>query len=305
MKKVLIVNHRIQNCGVQQFGKRIYHLVRDSKNINFLYSEVENIIEYKKSLDFYNPDIVVYNWHRGTMPWLSEGVIRGYQDFQHYFIFHDEFTRKTYDKYLFFGDYDFTRGEKFGDKKVLLPRPLMEYSGKYTKNKILTIGSFGFGFWQKGFHTLTKLVTESFNKAILNLHMPYSYFAGHEYMAETDKIKIECKRLVENTGITLNITENFLDENEVLGFLAGNDINMFLYGENGEGISSVIDYALSVKRPIAISNSQMFRHISNDSILLNKTSIRDIVKNGTRPLEPYYEKWSIDNFRKEFDKVFL
>ncbi len=48
---------------------------------------------------------------------------------------------------------------------------------------------------------------------------------------------------------------------------------------NGRGLSSVIDYAISVKKPIGISNSNMFRHIYSDEICLYKNSIQYCIDN--------------------------
>jgi hypothetical protein len=304
MNKVLFVNHRQVRCGVQQFGRRIFDLVKDSKNVTYFYLEAESVNEYLSAVNYYQPEYIVYNWHRGTMPWLSEDLITSRKDIKHYFIYHEEFTRTNYDKYLFFGDYDFSGGTKFGDKKVLLPRPLLEYSGSYIENSIPTIGSFGFGFWQKGYHTLTKLVNDTFDRAILNYHMPYSFF-GDPLHEQTNAVEKACLHEITNPGIKLRIYHTFLDDIGVLRFLAGNDINVFLYGENGEGISSVIDYALSVKRPIAVSDSRMFRHILKDDIWVGRNSIQDIISKGTTPLEQFYSSWSITRFKECFDKEFI
>ena len=303
MNKVLIVNHFRKECGVQSFGKRVHTLVKDSSNVSYSYVEVETEKEFVSAFSKTQPNYILYNWHRGTMPWLSERLVTSIGISKQYFIFHDEVTRQNYDKYLFFGAYDFTEGSKFGDKKVLLPRPVLEYSGNYRENIIPTIGSFGFGFWNKGYHTLTKLVNDTFDTAILNFHMPYSYF-GDPLKKQTREVEAECRRLVTNKGITLNINHEFLDDSGVLDFLAGNDINVFLYEENGEGISSVIDYALSVRRPIGISTSRMFRHIKEDSIIVGDNSIQDIISRGTGCLEKYYNTWSPNNFMAEMDNLF-
>jgi hypothetical protein len=106
-------------------------------------------------------------------------------------------------------------------------------------------------------------------------------------------------------GVTLNITRNFLDDDGVLQFLANNDINVFMYSENGNGISSAIDYALSVKRPIAITRCNMFRHIlKNDIVLSGKNSVVDILNRGTKPLNEFYDKWSTQKFIDEMDGIF-
>lgn len=300
MKKVLILNHYQKACGVQSFGLRVWNLVKDSKNVNYHYREVEDVKTFYRYATEVAPDIILFNWHRGTMPWLTEEIVSSLGS-KSYFMFHDEVTRKNYDKYIFFGDYDFTKGKKFGNKKVLLPRPLLEYNGAYKENSTLTVGSFGFGFWNKGYHTLTKLINEQFPWSVVNFHMPYSYF-GDPLKKQTKEVEAECRKLA--TKVELHITHDLLDDAGVLKFLAGNDINIFLYGENGEGISSVLDYALSVRRPIAISDSKMFRHVASDDILVSKNSIENILAKGTKPLEKYYEMWNIENFKKEMDDVF-
>lgn len=301
-KTVLILNHWQKSCGVQQFGRRVWDLVKDSKSVNYIYREVEDRNLFLKYVNEFHPDIILYNWHHGTMSWLSESDVSGLKDIKHYFIYHEEHTRNLYNKYLFFGDYDFSGGNKFGDKKALLPRPLLKYDGEYPKNDIITIGSFGFGFWNKGYHTLTKLVNETFDKAVLNFHMPYSFF-GDPQKKQTREVEAECRRLSTNPDIKLNITHEFLDDAGVLKFLAGNDINIFLYGENGEGISSVVDYALSVKRPIAISDSKMFRHIAKDDIILRGQSIKDILDKGIEPTQEFYDKWNPNKFQIEMDNA--
>lgn len=302
MKTVLIINHHQPNCGVMQFGLRVWNLVKNSTSVKYIYREAEDKKTYNTYVNDLKPDIILYNWHKGTMGWLTEETITNKPNIKHYFIFHDFPVRNYYDKYLFFGDYDFSKGEKFGDKGVLLPRPLLKYEGNYPKNEVPTIGCFGFGFWNKGYHTLTSLVNDTFRRSVLNLHMPYSFY-GDPSRTQTKEVEKECRRLATNPGMKLNITHDFLDDKGVLKFLAGNDINAFLYKENGEGISSVIDYALSVKRPIAISNSKMFRHIFSTEVFVDKMPIEFILQNGIEHLQEFYDKWNPDKFCEEMDRV--
>jgi hypothetical protein len=205
MKTVLIVNHHQYACGVQQFGVRIWEAVKGSENVNYVYREVEDYTTFNNYVDEIRPDTILYNWNRGTMTWLTDKMLTDRSPIKHYFLFHDEFTKNVYDKYLFFGDYDFSGGARFGDKKVLLPRPLLTYSGSYPKNDTITIGSFGFGFWNKGYHRLTKMVNDSFNNIVLNFHIPYSYF-GDLTDAVTKKVIAECTKLNTNKSVKLNIT---------------------------------------------------------------------------------------------------
>ena len=302
MTRVLIINHPQRECGVHQFGKRIYDLVSGSTNVEYIYREMDTIPVYEAALKQMCPDFILYNWHAHTMRWLPQEYPIDPTK-KHYFIFHEEHMRRRYDKYLFFGDYDI--GWRIPlDKCVLLPRPLYTYTGSYPRNEVPTIGSFGFGFWNKGYHLLTKLVNETFDRAVLNYHIAHSCF-GDPSDKMTREVIATCQRLNTNPGVKLNISREFLDAQQVLSFLAGNDINVFLYDDNGEGISSVIDYALSVKRPIALSDCQMFRHILKDEIMVTKCPIQGILNRGTVPLEEFYEKWHPDRFREAIDEVFL
>jgi hypothetical protein len=93
-----------------------------------------------------------------------------------------------------------------------------------------------------------------------------------------------------------------MDDEELLDFLASNTINIFMYdGMPGRGCSSVIDYALSVNRPIGISNSHMFRHIYSDEICLYKRSIADIIEKGNEYLDRFRQLWSEDRLIQIID----
>ena len=67
-----------------------------------------------------------------------------------------------------------------------------------------------------------------------------------------------------------------MDDDGILKFLANNDINVFNYGymEN-PGFSSAPDYALSVKRPMAVTNTQLLRHVANEYNTLEKNNLKE------------------------------
>ena len=84
-----------------------------------------------------------------------------------------------------------------------------------------------------------------------------------------------------------------MNDIESLDWLNSNTINIFLYDTmTGRGCASTIDYALSVNKPIGISDSAMFRHIYSDAICVYKTPIRDIITNGLSHLQKYKQAWS-------------
>ena len=302
MKRVLIVNHKIEQCGVQKFGKRIFDIVGKDQSASYGYVEASNITEYKDAVITFSPDAIVYNWYSCTMPWLSEETVSK-DNREHYFIYHDGGNiRQHFDYYLFFGAYPRTE-PVLRDKSILLPRPLFDYSTPEINNNVLSIGSFGFGQPHKGFDDLVRYVNEHYSKAVINIHMTDPYF-GDRSGKTKDIIKDMCVKLNTNQGITLNITDNFMSDSDMLDFLAKNDINVFLYKGSSEGLSSVVDYALSVKRPIALSNNDMFKHVYKEEIDLSLHPLDEILGNGTKPLEEYYNKWSTRSFKGEFDAIF-
>jgi hypothetical protein len=84
--------------------------------------------------------------------------------------------------------------------------------------------------------------------------------------------------------------------------LSESDINIFPYDLMPErSLSSTIDFALSVNKPIGITNSAMFRHVYNESIDVDKTPIKEIIENG--PLTNLTELHSNKNLVEKFDFI--
>jgi hypothetical protein len=197
---------------------------------------------------------------------------------------------------------------KPNENNYRLLRPLFQYTNKTNLNpNKLKIGSFGFGFASKQYESLCACIRDNFHRTTfpveLRLHLTHSHFCENSRDIET--IKFVANRILNNPNITLNITTNFISDDELLEFLAGNDLNIFFYQKypSYNGISSSIDYALSVKRPIAICRSNMFSHIWNTtpSICAEDSSLKEIINNGFSPLEHYYNQWSHSNFIKVFE----
>lgn len=300
--KVLILNHNRVKCGTYQMAKRIYEIASRSTQVEYFYKEINSKVEYKVATAQLKPEFELINYHWDRMPWLRDKDLT--RDSKHYFIYHDGSMLHKYDKYLFFGGYDLENKDAL-DKRVLLPRPLFDYYGEYPKNDILTIGSFGFNSGYKKFSELVKLINNQLDEAIINLHMPFAFY-GEESGSRLADVINQCNKQITKPGIKLNITSEFLSDDNLLTFLANNDINIFYYQQqDNPGLSSVFDYALSVKRPIAINDCKMFRHVVNDDILLEKHSIKEILNLGTAPLEKFYEQWSTERFSKEMDKLFI
>jgi len=116
-------------------------------------------------------------------------------------------------------------------------------------------------------------------------------------------IKQKCMDENIKPGITLMITHDFFSNEDVIRFLNSNTINIFLYDSlPNSSLSSVIDYALSVDKPIGISNSHMFNHIYSDEICLYKTTITECIKNSSC-LDKFREQYSHKNVINKFIQI--
>lgn len=111
---------------------------------------------------------------------------------------------------------------------------------------------------------------------------------------------------MKKSNIKLEITTDFMDNKALLNFLAASSINIFLYDEEpGRGLSSVMDYVICINKPVAISKSNMFRHVFNTipSICADNRSLLEIMKSNNDSLLPFREKWSHANFIKRYETI--
>ena len=68
--KVLFLNHKQQQCGVYQYGKRVADILQKSKDISYTYVEIDSLDQYVARLNR-RYDFIIYNYHSSTMPWLQ------------------------------------------------------------------------------------------------------------------------------------------------------------------------------------------------------------------------------------------
>ena len=297
---ILIINHSVQNCGVYQYGKRFSNVLKKSKNINFVYLELESHLQLDLHIENYNPEFIIYNYLDGTMPWVNSETVDKIRKkrIKQLLIVHNVGYATFFDYYLHQNPYY----NEVDDFNFAIKRPLFDFSPNLIEknDEYINIGSFGFGFKVKHFHDICRLVNEQLydKKVRVNLHLTNSYFCPNSN--DIDSIKKECLSNLKSPLHQLNMTHDFISDQEMLNFLYKNDLNVFFYTKypSYNGISSTIDYALSVKKPIAICDSNMFSHISDvrPSICIENNNLMTIINNGFDPLLDKYNSWSNDNF---------
>lgn len=136
---------------------------------------------------------------------------------------------------------------------------------------------------------LCGLVNAQFDRACIRINL-----APHDSCVSTAdsfvrEIVEKCHASITSRGIDLQITHRFFTEDSLLDFLSENTINAFLYEsemDGARGISSCTDYALAAGRPLAVSNSGMFRHLHGimPTISAERRGLRDIAALGIKPL---------------------
>jgi len=178
---------------------------------------------------------------------------------------------------------------------------IIDFITKYTDTDLPIFGSFGFGFENKGFDKIVKIVNEQYDKAIIKFVIPIAHFDPNP---RVNQIRENCISQNVKSGIELMISHEFFTNEEILYFLKSNTMNLFLYDEMiGRGISSAIDYAISVKRPFCISNSYMFRNIYSDQICVYNNSIQDCMNDSINIISHYFKEYSNENMINKFKKM--
>lgn len=304
---VLFVNTRPDSCGVKQFGKRLYAPLVYSDIYEYYYIEPEIAEEFNHWANILNPVIVVYNFYTAaTMGWLTPDRVREWRSrFKQCSIFHEVGISHMGFDLIFHQDPGFD-----GTWAIPLARPIPTYTPDvectYIPNSVPVIGSFGFGLGGKGFTRLSALVSQQFENAHLRINIPYAHFGDIDGRGAQDWAR-QIRACSFNPHITLDITHDFMDESALLEWLAYNDLNAFLYDDNiGRGISGTTDYALAVKRPIAITRSDQFHHLwrIDDSFIVEQHTLPEILQRGVAHLKKFNNIWGDIALRESFENGF-
>jgi len=305
--KALFVSHLEERCGVGQFGRHIAKTLVDSdEEVEWQAIICNDPTPFMQVYQLFKPDVVVYNHHPATMPWYYKGIVEK----PAVGIIHESTWVSDGSPMLQAFDYIIHPDPTFPEVSTPVPlfrtpRLLYEWDTQPSPYDIPTFGSFGFGFLNKVYVELIKMIEAEFDEAIIRLHIPFARYGdnnGEQALAQARM----CRETVSKPGIQLEITHDYMRTNDLLQWLADNWMNCFMYTENrGRGLSSTTDYALSVDRPIAINNSYQFRHLTNTtpSIMMEDLSLREIMDNGVTPLLPLKEAYSAKNFIKCYNDM--
>jgi hypothetical protein len=313
MANVLLVNHKEKQCGVYQYGLSLGKILNRSKKHNIIYVECENIQDLIGFVEKYDPKAIIYNYYSSTLPWVPQTL--SYLVFKKLIkicIIHEvnhQLISTIRPNPIF--DAFIVIDPTAPETTCVINTPCMIRDFSYVTVPKLenvvhpVIGAFGFGFGNKGYLRVIDKVKLEYDEALIRLHIPYAKF-GDEFGIQANERALECRTAVEGTKIQLDITHDFWTQEEVYIFLSQNDINLFLFDEMPtRGLSGSVEFALSTKTPIMINKTTMFRHLIDavPSIFVEDTTIAEVIRHGTTPLDPYREKWSNEKLISKYEYI--
>jgi len=308
--KILFVNNKTINCGVYQYGKRVGKIL--SPRLSFFhYCEVVSLEEFLNLKDNY--DIIVFNYiaaGRSNAPlgWLDQEILEELKGsgVKVGTVGHLNDVKFNFDFIL--SQYPSDQLRDDSRYYIFRPLPFDMVENPYIKNrreldlikrKVPRIGSFGFASKSKGFTGLIRIINSEFSKAEIRFHIASADYSDPTGEG-TNNLISECKAIKTKSGISLNITSGFVDDESILDFLSGNDLNVFNYDDNEDGgVSSVIDFAISSGAPFAVSRSRMFRHVLENCLVIDKGLV-NALREEEKFNDFFMKKWSHEAFTDRF-----
>lgn len=302
-------------CGIGIMGDTVGKLINKSNKyyVHILYTDSPEQVD--ATIASIHPILVLYNFGAGTTPWVDTArwMRDKWPSIPHVKLYHDYGSQEivnTYSpeqyggfQYMIMDDPTLT-----GTAQIyIVPRAIPTYTGpEYPYSEIPTIGFQGFGAVHKGIPRIAAKVQEEFDHAILRLHIPFGFYGdphGNDARARVN----ECRSIITKPGITIEASHELLSTDGILDFLAKNTVNCYFNDYLDRcGLASSPDYALAVRRPIALTRSHQFRNYweLTPSVCIEERSLRDIIQSGVEPLKPLYEQYAEENVLRSYENHF-
>lgn len=303
MKNILFCNTTQPACGVYQYGRNLCAALRGSSHFNYVYAELNSGEMLGEAVASHDPVAVIYNWHPDQGGWMKHAPF-AFKGVKQLLIYHDwDHDVSRFDAVLFS---DPTMPDH--DNWHSIPRPLPAFDaniGTVAVNEKVTIGVHGF-FGATGDLVVARVMKE-FDEALIRLHLPFAHY-GDRDGATAKRIAETCRAMVvSKPGITLEIDHEWMSDGQLLDWLARNDLNCYLRDVSGKwlGVSSALDAALAVRKPIAVNKCEGFRHVfgCDPSICVEDRSLKEILATGTAPLLNLYASNRRERLVAEVDEI--
>lgn len=302
------------HCGAGIRGKLVCDLIKKSDKYKFVPCFIDNIPALEKLTAQHKPKVIIYNYHAFGTSWMHDGTFRyAHKDITHIMIHYDfhqhkinTFTPAQYHgfNYVLIDDDTLVPSSNvFIIPRALPAAELFKYKpfpvhadtkSVDAKEVIPKIGFQGFAVPHKGIHRIAAQIQKEFDEAIFRLHIPVSYF-GDRSGNTARQILDQVRSIITKPGIKIEVSHNFMTDEEIVKWLNENTVNCYFNDYlDGAGIATSPDYALSARKPIAVTRSHQFRHMWNlkPTILIENTTLKAIIANGIAPLKPLYDRYT-------------
>jgi hypothetical protein len=280
----------------------VYESLLLSKKYILDYQEVdENNRKIPDNYDFY-----AFNYHHLTMGWLDTRSVQRLPGLRLTFVLevlpNNPFILCPSEDFDVYCALDPTMN--VSDKRVYaFPRPL-EIQKKvtpYHEPPIPIIGSFGFATQGKGFDLVVEAVNKEFEKAVVKINIPPSSYADNnckfaEYLGDL------CRNTAKE-GVDVIVTHDYMTKDELIEWCSQNTLNCFLYNRNMPGLSATTDQAISSGRPLAVSDNETFRHITQYIKPYPYRSLKESIAISSAEVLHIQKDWEPVNFAKRFEMI--
>src|SRR5260221_795795 len=305
--RIGFANYAVPNCGVHQYAANLFEALRASTKLQFVYFPISSLAELDELVRSATCKALFVNYHPQTMPFLNIRAKRRYS-IPVAAIMH-EMTQAEADamadglfQYYVMGDPTLAENNP---RVFKTGRLIPEFQSAQPMPKELTFGSFGFSVGSKGFTRLIDVVQQEFDDATIRVNIPPNGIIDVD-AKQAKRVADACSARIWKPGIKFSATHDFLTQDGLLEFLAGNTLNSFLYDYLPKaGISSAVDQALTVRRPVAITRSVMFRHLFDLSppITIENASLHEIIGRGIEPYADLLREWSPANLVARYEQI--
>ena len=310
--RALFLNSPQAQCSIHESGTMIFNAISDSSQFDWVYADLHE--KYQPDATAY--DCVLFNYHPGTMPWLSLKAVRGIQCLKGTIILETLpgscFHMCPPDVFDFHLAIDPTVAESRG-RLYGLPRPLHSIATQTLADPAEmaepTIGTFGFATAGKGFERVVDAVNREFDRATIRVHIPQADFADAQLHRMHNMPYVEyllqLMRKVAKAGVTIEATHAYRTQEENVAWCGQNTINVFLYDRIQPGLSATTDQAIASGRPLLVSDNQTFRHIHTYMPAYPDWTLRQAIASGGQAVRKIQEAWNPDAFRKHLERAVL
>ena len=306
MTKVLFVNSSARQCGIYEIGKATSDTLAKSQKFELQLAELPvttSTHEFFELLRQSRPDVVLYNYHPTTTPWVTSELLSAIRHelprIKLLGVAHE--NPPQFPQLHAIIQLNPLCADNYGEFAVPRPVPRFTLNTAAPQN---VIGSFGTGETYKGFARVVDQVNCEFDDATVRINMPFSSSTDPDGKIAKE-IAQQCRDRA-NPGIKVEITHDDLSRLETVEWLSRNSINCFFSSRmDGAGPAGELDLALAAQRPIALSDSYMYRHVTEkvpESLITDRT-IREIIAAGFAPLQKLVEEWSDGNLLARYEAI--